>query len=151
MVKLERPEPWPNLPPGSKPPAHGIPVKDRKPGVVSVARNVSKSNYELGAMTKYIVPIPDNKFDEAWKYFCDMYDMTISFDKFKDAITDTHLRLEILEDGYTDTCQRELIVDTIARKYVSKAWPMNGDTSEYKKDFFEKAKAAGVMEFNTFF
>ncbi len=101
---------------------------------------------ETGTTVISSVQISDEKFQEVVEYFNDHYGMNATLDMFKETITDSHLRLEIVENGYTDTCQRDLIVDKIVQKYIGMSWPLYGDSDEYKSEFENKAKEVGLLK-----
>jgi hypothetical protein len=50
---------------------------------------------------------------------------------------DSEILEEVTEGATTDTCVRDLIIDSVAFKVCGMCWPINGDTDEYKQKFLE--------------
>ena len=73
-------------------------------------------------------------------------------DKFFEAIEDNEELVEALNEykegtGYgMDTYDREWMMEIVSIHSIGLAWPLYGDTEEYKKQFVEKMKASEVFE-----
>lgn len=55
---------------------------------------------------------------------------------------------EVISEAYHDTCARDEFADSICNMLEVGAWPVGGDTEDYKeefsKQFKERAKAVGI-------
>lgn len=59
---------------------------------------------------------------------------------------DNRTLLEIIEDGYTDTCVRSDIFNFHSEMLIDMPWPINGDTEELKEIFKNKLDSAYVEQ-----
>lgn len=54
---------------------------------------------------------------------------------------DLDLAMEVFTGGISDTCQRDILINTVTRKIGAGVWPCYGDSREYSKKFFEELPA----------
>lgn len=54
------------------------------------------------------------------------------------AMNDLEIAYEIYMDGIGDTCQRDMLIDTILRKMGLRAWPTYGEGNQVMSEFKQK-------------
>ena len=93
--------------------------------------------------------ITDERYNEIIDYFKGYYSVILTKDMIDNLMEhDSEMREEFFHNSYTDTCQREYIIDYFAVKVVGKHWPLNGDGQEYFNSFIKEAIEKGLIDKN---
>lgn len=85
------------------------------------------------------------KFQKVADYLNDAFGCSLIGEQIEASNLPSNLLMEIKTDGYTDTCQRELLIEHISIQIVGMRWPCFGDSQEVKDKFDKLAKEKGLI------
>ena len=73
-----------------------------------------------------------------WQEVADTLEMGFTAEQIKNSNLPNDLLIEIYEDTYSDTDQRDQINNHMTLKYIGMRCPCYGDSDNYKKSFDKK-------------
>lgn len=109
--------------------------------------SVSQEEYEN--IKKDIQNFSDEIMNNAQEVFSDWYGLKVPNELIKQILSkDFDLAVEVYTGGIGDTCQRELLIDSLLRYMKMRRWPTNmeGDTvfAEFQNKLTEKVAEFGI-------
>lgn len=94
---------------------------------------------------RIVIEITEERFQEVADCLNEFYNCKITANMIKDTIHDKHLLLEIAENTYHDTCEREEILSLIFENLINMRWPLHGHSESYKQEFYKKAISKNLI------
>ncbi len=91
------------------------------------------------------ITITKNRYQEVIDHINDVGGTKFTVEHIVDADLPFSLQAEISNNTYTDTCQREQIMDHISNCYLSMSWPCFGSSDSEKKEWDRRAKVIEVI------
>ena len=76
--------------------------------------------------------------DEKWQEVAECIGFGFTAEQIKKSNLPSYFLLEIVEGSYTDTDQREQIMDHVCLHYIGLCVPCYGDEKEYQDEFYRR-------------
>ena len=91
--------------------------------------------------------ITEERYQEVIDYMANWYGVNVTKEMIDQLVSKNHeILIEIVDGGYSDTCQREYILESFSKMITGKMWPMNKDSQDYKDEFYKVAKEKGFIK-----